>query len=605
MQQSQCVPHRQHTDWYTDCYQNAERRITLRDRILILSTPQTFVSFINHEDRADVVSHATSVNASDVIQQTRRSGDENLRRPPRVHCSRINSYIRRNAVCPPGSKPAVITGLQQSPRMSSELSPSPPDDLLAPSKLDQRARQSNTHDFGLIPIPHGLRYDESSPPEFGIGLNLLFALASTFLVANVYYCQPILVDMSKSFDVTYSQISSVPTMAQAGYAVGLFLLSPLGDIIRPRPLILSLVTLSTLFTVGLCFAPSMSAFAGLSFLTCMASIAPQLLLPLAADLAPAHRRGTAIALCISGLLFGVLLARVLAGLIAQFAHWRYTFYFAMGAQVVVGAALAAMLPDFPARNTRLTYFGVLRSMGRFILTEPVLAQAALVNFSSIVCFANFWVTLTFLLSAAPFSFTTLQIGLFGLLATLGVLVGPFVGRVTDVMHPWKAALLGTIGYAASQGIQLGAGGIHLAAVAIACIGLDVFRQLQQVSLTRAALELDPSARGRLNTVVILSIFLGQVVGTRLGTKIFLDYGWRVNAAFAMGFMGLQFVFLFLRGPNVSRYTWIGWEGGWTCSKQATPSTPPDVEKALDESMLSDVATHTLPRPKAAHITDHT
>jgi hypothetical protein len=106
----------------------------------------------------------------------------------------------------------------------------------------------------------------------------------------------------------------------------------------------------------------------------------------------------------------------------------------------------------------------------------------------------------------------MNIGLFGLFGILGVALGPLIGRVTDRLPPWHAALLGTLGYAASQAIQVGAGGFNFAALSVACVGLDVFRQLQQVALTSRVIGLEPGARARLNAVVILSIFLGQVMG---------------------------------------------------------------------------------------------
>jgi hypothetical protein len=113
----------------------------------------------------------------------------------------------------------------------------------------------------------------------------------------------------------------------------------------------------------------------------------------------------------------------------------------------------------------------------------------------------------------------MNIGLFSLLGIFGVALGPLVGRVTDHLPAWHAAILGTLGYTLSQSIQVGAGGISFAAFAIACVGLDVFRQLQQVSLTSRVIALDPSASARLNAVVILSVFLGQVMGK---SPYFLD-----------------------------------------------------------------------------------
>lgn len=60
-------------------------------------------------------------------------------------------------------------------------------------------------------------------------------------MANLYYVQPILFKIAQTFDVTFEEASQVATLLQAGYAAGLLLLCPLGDIFRRRPYILLLV----------------------------------------------------------------------------------------------------------------------------------------------------------------------------------------------------------------------------------------------------------------------------------------------------------------------------------------------------------------------------
>ena len=190
------------------------------------------------------------------------------------------------------------------------------------------------------------------------------------------------------------------------YATGLLLISPTGDLVRRRPLLLLLVASSTLLTLGLALTRSFSAFAALSFLTGLASVAPQVLIPLAADLAPPHRRAQAIATVFSGLLVGVLLARVLAGVIAQFTTWRAVYYLAAGAQAAVLLALWAALPDCPRKDAGVGYLGVLASTARLAVTEPRLVQACIVMLASSACFANFWDTLTFLLGGPPYNFST-------------------------------------------------------------------------------------------------------------------------------------------------------------------------------------------------------
>ena len=83
---------------------------------------------------------------------------------------------------------------------------------------------------------------------------------------------------------------------------------------------------------------------------------------------------------------------------------------------------------------------------------------------------------------------SLIIGLFGLVGMVGVAAGPFIGQVIDQLVPWYAALCSSFMLIIFQGIQTGAGGINVAAVVISTIGLDIFRQTVQVSLSSAVFE---------------------------------------------------------------------------------------------------------------------
>ncbi|KAG6855524.1 hypothetical protein H0H87_001598 [Tephrocybe sp. NHM501043] len=354
-------------------------------------------------------------------------------------------------------------------------------------------------DLGFIPIPKRLWYNPDKPIRFGLGLNVAF-----------------------------------------GYATGLLLISPLGDLVRRRQLLLCLTVLSTSLTIGLAVTSNLIAFETLSFLVGMVSVAPQILLPLAADLAPPERRASAMSVVLSGLLFGILVARVLAGVIAEFTTWRVVYYMAIGTQSVVLLGMYLMLPDYPAKNDDLTYWDILWTMAKFAVTEPLLIQGSLINLASSACFSNFWVTLTFLLGGPPYNYSTyaavhfvhmpllthlnsrLVIGLFGLVGMFGVAMGPFVGILIDKLIPWYASLISIVCLLCFQSVQTAAGGVNIAAVIIATLGLDVFRQMLQVSLSTAVFEYESSllqicthgdtrfrisvaARSRLNAIMILSV----------------------------------------------------------------------------------------------------
>jgi predicted MFS family arabinose efflux permease len=164
--------------------------------------------------------------------------------------------------------------------------------------------------------------------------------------------------------------------------------------------------MSTCFTIGLALTSSLIVFEALSFLVGVVTVTPQILIPLSADFAPEKRRASAISVVLSGLLFGILIARVLAGIIAEFRSWRAVYYFAIGVQALVLVGSYLMLPDYPSKNSDLPYLRILWTMAKFSVTEPILIQASLINMASSACFSNFWVTLTFLLGGPPYKYST-------------------------------------------------------------------------------------------------------------------------------------------------------------------------------------------------------
>lgn len=119
------------------------------------------------------------------------------------------------------------------------------------------------------------------------------------------------------------------------YASGVLLISPLGDLVRRRPLILLLIFICSTLSVSLAVTKSFLAFQILSFLVGFTTVTPQVLIPLAADIAPPKRRASAISIVLCGSFLGNLLGRLIAGIVAEFASWRIIYYVAAGEQYFV------------------------------------------------------------------------------------------------------------------------------------------------------------------------------------------------------------------------------------------------------------------------------
>src|ERR1700689_3396953 len=68
----------------------------------------------------------------------------------------------------------------------------------------------------------------------------LMAITVGVIVANIYYIQPLLADIARTFGLTVTRAGTIAMLSQAGTALGMFLFVPLGDKFERRSLILVL-----------------------------------------------------------------------------------------------------------------------------------------------------------------------------------------------------------------------------------------------------------------------------------------------------------------------------------------------------------------------------
>ncbi|RDW67436.1 MFS transporter [Aspergillus mulundensis] len=449
-----------------------------------------------------------------------------------------------------------------SPRPENgEHSPSPTiAPSLAPSPSPAPEHKQHVLLRALLYTPPACRYTPDNPPRFSIWLNVLFAFAGTFTVANLYYAQPLLDMLADYFGVTQERASLIPTCSQAGYAAGLVFICPAGDMVRRRPFVLLLTLITATMWIGLCVTETFSIFLALNFLCGVTTVTPQIMLPLVGDLAPPTRRATALSIVSSGLVLGLLFARLLSGIIAESSSWRNVYWLSLALQYLIFALLWLFMPDYPSTNTDISYFRILGSIAVLFTKHPVLVQATLMGFLTSATFTGFWTTLTFLLSGNPYNYDTLTIGLFSIAGLTPMLFTPVYSRL--VIDKYITQLSVTISLLTSiTGIAIGAytGTFTVAGPILHAALLDFGNQATVIANKAAIYAVAPKARNRVNTGYMVGAFVGQLVGTAVGNRVYASRGWvlaqTVNLVFSAAALGIGLA----RGPREKG--WVGWRGG--------------------------------------------
>ena len=353
-------------------------------------------------------------------------------------------------------------------------------------------------------------------------LMMLMAIAAGITVANIYYCQPILKEISSEFRVNETQVGLIPMLSQIGYGLGLFFLTPLGDKVDKKKLILSLQYLLIGALMLLYFSTSIVHVWILSVLIGLFAVSVQVIMPMAAGLNP-EQRGKNVGIIFTGVLIGILAARVFSGAIAGWLGWRQVYLISLSAVALTSIMLTFYLP-----NARPNFEGsypellasALKQFGRFRL----LRRLSVIGILQFGLLSSFWTTLTFQLSGSPFHFGAGTIGLFGLVAVAGAMVAPFLGRKADKGGVIKVRFA-AIALVLVSIVMMFFGQHSVAWMVAGVLLLDIGAQSIQVSSVALMYTLDPSSHSRINTIYMTLFFTGGALGTLAGILCWHFGGW--------------------------------------------------------------------------------
>lgn len=367
------------------------------------------------------------------------------------------------------------------------------------------------------------------PASISRATTFVMAAACAASVANIYYNQPLLNAFAHNFGKTVTQTGLVATAAQVGYGAGLLGFVPLGDILPRKKIVVGLAYCCMALLALTALSHSLSMLIMLQFLVGLTAVSPQLLIPLAVDLTQPSERGRVVGVMMAGLLSGLLLARTVAGFVADTLGWQAMFWIAAILMLITGVTLQAMLPYRPATQ-HIPYSALMRSLWALVKRYPVLRSASLLSALSFASFCAFWAVLSFLMSD-HFHMGATQTGSFGLVGLAGALCAPLAGRLTDRRGAAFTITIATL-ISAVAFIEMYLW-LSVAGLILGVVLLDLGVQSTQVAAQAEVISLAPDARNRLNTVYMVCRFAGGAAGSAAGTIAYAHTGWTGTCVFCV------------------------------------------------------------------------
>jgi len=381
----------------------------------------------------------------------------------------------------------------------------------------------------------------------------VLAIATGLLAANLYYAQPLIGEIGPEIGISPDLSGSLVSITQIGYGAGLFLLVSLADLIENRRLVIAMLGVTAAALVGAALSRAAAPFFAASCIIGFTSTSAQVLVPFVARLAPDAHRGRIVGNVMGGLLTGIMLARPAALFIAASFGWRAVFWCSAALTVVIGVALARMMPRYQPRG-RMNYGRVLASMFELLRDIPALRWRAAYQALLFGAFNIFWTAVPFLL-AARFGLDQRGIGLFALAGAGGALAAPFAGRLADrgLVRALTAGALLALGLC-FYATRWAADAVALLPLAVLAVLIDAAVQTNQVASQKIIFSVAAEARGRVNAIYMTVTFLGGALGSIVGTASYHWGGWDATAATG-GLVGAAALLLFglqMRGALARR-----------------------------------------------------
>lgn len=391
--------------------------------------------------------------------------------------------------------------------------------------------------------PAGAPESPPQPQSLGRRDLILLALAAAVVTANAYYIHPIIALVAKDFGVSASEIGLVPALNQIALAIGILLLLPLGDRFSNRRLATIFAAGQLLGLIVMALAVDFRVFvAGSTFLG-FSTITPYLLPAYASKRAPPGKLGQVTATLTTGVVAGILLARVGAGWIGEHLGWRTVYYIAAGVMFLV----TLMLPQLMDERERVegeappaNHAALVLSVIPVVRRHPEVLLSGMIQALGFGIFLSVWLGLGLYLTSPEMGYGTDTVGYLAGVAALNLFTTAPLGAWVDRTGPRKArVIIALVQFAAILALFLFGHSLWL--IVLPILLMTMVGPLIDITGRMTFLSLPPGVRTRLMTAYIVLMFVGGGFASWASTTAYEHAGWHGTTMLTMGMSGLLVV----------------------------------------------------------------
>ncbi|KVP59154.1 hypothetical protein WJ91_11725 [Burkholderia ubonensis] len=353
----------------------------------------------------------------------------------------------------------------------------------------------------------------------------LLAACCAASVANVYYAQPLLDSIARDFAIPHAEVGGVITATQLGCALALLFVVSLGDLLNRKRLLAVQLALLTAACIGVAASASrVGLLAGMAGVGLLGTAMTQGLIACAAALAGDGERGRVVGAAQGGVVIGLLIARSVAGVVADLAGWRAVYLASAAIAIVMGVVLSRLLPDARAPRERIGYAALLASMGFLLRRDRVLQVRGMLALLMFAAFSIFWSALVLPLSAPPHAMSHTAIGAFGLVGALGAAAAARAGRLAD-RGLGQATTGAALVLLVASWLPLAFTTSSIPLLIVGIVLLDIGGQAIHVVNQSMILGARPDAHARLVGCYMLFYSVGSGLGAIASTLVYARAGW--------------------------------------------------------------------------------